>query len=157
MPAKQQQNGTAPTSADKWREAREKGVLFHFPSGFTALIRPVNVGTFIRLGRIPDVLTGLVSQLINGQVADVNSIETMRNLSEIYDIFCETCFVSPKVVKELSGAPDEILAEDIADTDKQTLFALMGSPASALARFRTESAQPVDAVVGQSGGASSTE
>lgn len=125
------------TSAKDWRKAREEGIIFHFPSGMKAVVRPVNVGTFIKLGNIPDILSAVVQKLISQEPDMANtSLEEMSKMQEVYDIFCKTCFVMPRVVDTIKDPDTEILAEDISDVDKQTLFQFLGAPASTLASFR---------------------
>lgn len=145
------------TSAKEWRRGREEGVLFHFPSGFLARVRTVNVGTFIRLGHIPDVLTSIVEKALRGDTDfDKLTIEELEQLQAIYDIYCETCFMEPKVVKE-NPTDDQLMPDDISDIDKQTLFTFMGAPASMLAEFRPYQADNVDDLDGQPGDSPSAE
>lgn len=145
------------TSAKDWRKGREEGVVFHFPSGLTARVKPVSVSTFIAVGHIPDILSSIVQKLIgqDAPMADM-PLDDMRKAMEVYDIFCKTCFLCPVIVDEVKNTETEITLEDISDTDKQTLFAFMGSPASALAAFRPLTQNTVDDLVGQQSDTSST-
>lgn len=151
MVAKPQQQSFTP--AREWRKGREEGVTFHFPSGFEAIVRPVNVDTFIVIGNVPDVLSAIVSQMISGNAASL--IETQENQQKMYDIynaFCKASFIKPRVVDtaaDITDTDNEICLEDISDTDKQTLFQFIGAPASLLAQFRPLSQDTVDDLVGQ--------
>lgn len=146
-----------PTSGKEWRRAREEGVLFHFPSGMIARVRPVNLDTFIRYGSIPDVLSGIVSQLVSGGVdpSKMTGDEYLK-LMELQNVFCQTCFIEPRVVMQPAG-DDEIGVEDISDEDKGILFAFLGRPASELSSFRPVQAVPVDAVHNEQGGGTPAE
>ena len=154
-------NGNAPeqiTPAAEWRRPRQEGVIFHFPSGMKAKVRPVNTDTFIRVGNVPDLLTALV-----GSITDSGTGENLTRMAaqeadkqmQIFNAFCVTCFVEPRCVY---GDPneDEISVDDISDEDKQQLFTYLGKPASALASFRPEQEKPVVSVVGQPSDTAST-
>lgn len=146
------------TPASEWRKAREEGVLFHFPSGMTAKVRPVNVDTFIKLGEVPDMLTTLVSKLTDTSAATglskITADDYMKTLG-VYNAFCITCFIEPKCVAT-NPKDNEISVDDISDTDKQTLFQFLGAPASALARFPGVQEDSVDSVVSEQGNPAST-
>lgn len=139
---------TGVTSAAEWRKPREEGVEFHFPSGQRAKVRPVNTDTFIKLGRIPDILSPIVSKAISGEL-DMNNLtlQELADLTEIYNIFCKTCFVYPRVVDEVQDPENEITPDDIPDFDKVTIFQFMGAPARTLESFRPFEEKPVDSVV----------
>lgn len=148
MPAKtiDQNVPEVPTSAADWRKGREEGVLFHFPSGRLARVRTMNMNTFIRMNKIPEILTTIVESALKGELDFENAtLEQMADLQDVYDIYCETCFIEPVVVmKEITDPNTQILAEDIADIDKQTLFNFLGAPASMLAEFRPYQTDDVD-------------
>lgn len=142
-------NGHTPdtiTPASEWRRPSIEGVVFHFPSGHTAKVRPVNTDTFIRLSQIPDMLTSLVGALIdNGseQSMQVSAVQNAQKQMDIFNAFCVTALVEPRCV--MSNPQDgEISVDDISDEDKQKLFEFLGKPASALASFRPKQENPVD-------------
>ena len=139
------------TSPAEWNKQYEEGVKFHFPSGLEAMVRPVNVATFVRLAKIPDTLSPIVSKAISGQIDTSNiSLEEWAQLYEVYDIFCETCFVWPCAVREIKDPANELLLDNIPDFDKVTLFQFMGYPARTLESFRPFEEKPVDSVVSKS-------
>lgn len=147
-------NSQGLTSVREWHQARVNGVPFHFPSGRVSLVRPVSLKGFLKAQQIPDMLTSVVSQFINGSASleTIPVTEYTKSL-EIIDSFIMDAFVWPKVVEtpdEISDPDNEIAVEDISDVDKQTLFQFLGAPASALESFRPEPIKPVaDMVNGQ--------
>ena len=148
----------AVTSASEWRAGREQGVIFHFPSGLTARVRPINAGAFINMGKIPDTLVAIVERALRGDIdPETLTLEEIGEMHQVYDIFSEAAFVSPRIVKKITDPETQITAEDVSDVDKQTLFQFIGSPASLLASFRPTTPDNVDDMVGQSGDAASAE
>lgn len=149
------------TPVQAWRKPREEGIEFHFPSGNIARVRPVNTDTFLALGEVPDMLTGLVAKLIGGHA----SLETMKASEyakslRVLNIFVRTSFVWPRVVEtpaDITDPENEIALEDICDEDKQTLFVFLGRPAQALESFRPIENQLVERVVGSEGDESNAE
>lgn len=144
-------NGSsAPTSAALWRKPHEEGVLFHFPSGMIARVRPVNMGTFLSHGSIPDMLSGIVSRLISGQLNDTQtelSVDEFRQLNQLQDTFCKSCFIEPQVVDEITDPNTQITPAHIDDNDKATLFAFLGRPAAELASFRPAAVESMAGVL----------
>lgn len=149
------------TPVQAWRKPREEGVVFHFPSGNVARVRPVNTDTFLALGEVPDMLTGLVAKLIGGHA----SLETMKASEyskslHVLNIFVRTSFVWPRVVEKPEDIKDpvnEIALADICDEDKQTLFVFLGRPAQALESFRPITNESLERVVSSEGDESDTE
>lgn len=140
------------TQGAQWRKEMQEGVEMALPSGFKARIRGVNLSTFIEIGNIPDLLTPLVVEMVNGKVDPQNmTIEDYRKYVDIYDAFCETCFVSPRVVDD-PQAEDEIGLEHICDEDKMFVFAFLGRPAMLLESFRQRQNFAMESVDDQPGG-----
>lgn len=140
------------TPIELWRKPREEGVLFHFPSGRKGLVRPVSVDTFLKLGRIPDMLTATVAALINQSASlDTLPVGEYAQSLEMINIFVEESMVWPRVVKEVKDADNEILIADMPDVDKNALFSHLGAPASLLESFRPEPEEPLASVDGEQG------
>lgn len=147
------------TGARGWAKPYTEGVVFHFPSGNKAIVRPVNMDSFILYGGIPDSLTPLVVKMINNEPMDKDQLTREEFLAacELQDVFCMTCFIAPRVVKEVKNADEEITPAMISDMDKAALFGLMGAPASALADFRPFTFNTLGDMVGEQGDTPSAE
>lgn len=139
------------TQGAQWRKEVEEGVELYLPSGNTARIRGVNLDAFLRSKTIPDLLSPLVSELINGKTDPKElTVEQYLEYVDIYDAFCKACFVSPKVVDD-PQADDEISPQDIANEDKMFLFEFLGRPAILLSSFRPKQNGTVESMVSESG------
>jgi hypothetical protein len=147
-----------PWTIAEWRKAHLEGVELQLPSELVVRVRPVNVATFLRAGRIPDQLTPVIGKLLGGiENVAVTSIEDMLAQMDLLDAFAETCIVTPRVVRGPECGEDEITLDMLSDVDKQFLFGFIGRPASELARFRPEPKDSVDDLVGEPGRAQVTE
>lgn len=125
------------TSGKEWRKEWE-GVEITFPSGKVIEIRPVTSELLFKLGRIPDALTPLVINSINGSGSfefDTNDAENFKTFLQLLDGIAETAFVNPRIVKE-PAADDEIAIEHVAFGDKYFLLQFLNQPTSALREFR---------------------
>jgi hypothetical protein len=135
------------TSGKEWRKERES-VELTFPGGFTAAIRPVTSELLFKLGRIPDALTPLVINSINGSGTfdlDTDKPENFQAFLKLLDGIAETAFVSPKIVKE-PAADDEISIDDLAFADKFFLMQFLNQPSSVLREFRAKQIRDVESV-----------
>lgn len=133
------------TPAKQW----SRTVKITLPSGNVAEIRALDIGAFIRLGRIPDTLTPIIELLWNG---DNNALRTdttdeKMRVIEFLNAICMSSFVNPKVI---DGEPDyergEISLDDLTMEDKQAIMALFNAPAQMLERFREEQKNDVEPV-----------
>jgi hypothetical protein len=127
------------TSGAAWRKPREEGIVFHFPNGNTAIVRPVSTHTFLAAGKIPDMLSGVVTALLQGGMEALNNLgsEDLMAVSELQNMFCKTCIVYPAIVDDPKGE-GEMSLDDLSDLDKGTLFSFLGRPAIELATFRPQ-------------------
>ena len=96
----------ATTSAQEWREKREKGVELKLPDyGDVVFIRPMDAGLFFKAGRIPDFLSQTVSDLINAVERSVKKPENLtpeqtKEWLTWLDDLVKWTFVSPEVVDD---------------------------------------------------------
>lgn len=136
------------SSVREWHRARVDGVLFQFPSGMVARVRPMSMSAFLKIGSIPDMLTWIVAKMVNGE-ASIESlpIADYQQTLKIMDAFCVGSFMEPRIVEEITDEANEILIEDVSDIDKQTLFQFIGAPASSLESFRPVTDESLDGLV----------
>ncbi|MDL1924325.1 hypothetical protein FBQ95_17110 [Chloroflexi bacterium CFX3] len=123
------------TPAEEWKRPREQGYLVRFPSGKCARIRPVDIGTFVRLGMMPNLLSAFDDEALTQgrfQVTAVNNVQAMQSIYALMDAIAVTCFVEPSIEK------GEITLEDVSDIDKQALLQWFLIPAELLRSFRPE-------------------
>ncbi len=128
------------TSGKAWREARENGVEIKFPSGFTASIRPIDVDFFVRVGRVPNVMAGMLADLLDGKHVKMDKpplekLEDRRDWLDFLNELVKYAFISPRIVDD-PQADDEISIDDLAYGDKFIVYQLFAQPAEVLRRFR---------------------
>lgn len=150
------------TPAKVWREPREQGVEIQLLSGNIAVLRPVDVAFFVRVGRIPSVFSGLINDLIEGKVGTTKSIpeEAKMHPQEwigFLNQLVAAAFVHPRVVdvplgdgsdREVSipQGDDEISIDDVSYEDKIYIYGLFTRPAHVLKRFREIQIQSLQSV-----------
>lgn len=153
------------TTASVWREAREQGVEVLFPSGNSAVLRPVDVAFFVRVGRIPSVFTALINDLIEGKVGVTNHLPDEAKMHpqewiEFLNQLVAAAFVHPRIVdvplgeEREVGIPqgeDEISIDDVAYSDKIFVYGLFTRPAHMLKRFREIQIQSLQRVQAPAG------
>lgn len=113
-------------------------VLVTLNSGLVALLRPVGLDLLIKTGRIPDLLTPMIMDALNGRapiIPTVDKPEEAQELVKYLDLLCELAFVAPKVVADPHGE-EEISAGDIPFADKFALQYMVGQPRKWLENFR---------------------
>lgn len=135
------------TSGKMWRKAREEGFEILFPSGNTAMIRPVEADFFLRVGRIPDALAPLMNTIISGdsyklEIPPIEELEKKKGWVDFLNQLVTYAFVTPKVV-ENPQADDEISVDDLSYLDKFFIYQRFTLPASKLRGFRKEQTEPV--------------
>lgn len=125
------------TPAEEWRRPRTQGYLVQFPSGNFARIRPVDIGTFVRLGMMPNLLSAFQEDALKQgrfEIVTVDNLQAMQSIYTLTDALAATCFVEPSIEK------GEIALEDVSDIDKQALLQWFLLPAEMLRSFRPEQA-----------------
>lgn len=133
------------TSGTEWRKNREQGELIQLPfCGRFVRLRTVRPDTLVRLGKIPNVLTTLVLNMIYDRgeedqfekfLTNVESREEALEMLESLRVVCTASMVSPKIVDN-PQADDEISIDDLDLGDRSYIFRLAFVPAEALSTFR---------------------
>ena len=146
------------SSGAQWRKNREQGELIQLPySGHIVRLRSVKPDMLLKLGKIPNVLTNLVVDMIYDQGADnkfevflhpKERAEEAMEMLESLRVVCTAGLVEPRIVDN-PQADDEISIEDIELSDRGYIFRLVFAPADALSRFRYQ--PPSDVVVMENG------
>jgi hypothetical protein len=140
------------TPASEWRKESE-GVLYQLPSGRVARLRGVGFDLLVMVGRIPDTLTAMVADLMEGKENTAVTPKTLNELRQNVDFLnaiAQCAMVEPRVV-EHPTQPDEIGVYDLLLSDKQFLMNLLGVATRDLERFRHEQEGAVDGVVSPEG------
>lgn len=143
------------TSGAQWRKNREEGELVQLPySGNIVRIRTVRPDSLLRLGKIPQVLSAFVLDLIYDR-GDDNQFENFLTtpedqaeaiaMLESLRIVCTAGLIYPKIVED-PVADDEISIDDMDLGDRSFIFRLVFAPAEALQRFRPGSVSDVAVV-----------
>src|SRR5580765_7201439 len=128
----------SPTSALTWKKPYVEGELVEFPSGNVARLKPMSLDTLIRLGRVPNVLLGLVASDLIGKTDDETPLsdeEVTSELVRMMDTLALTMFLEPRVVEENPGSA-EISVDMVSMTDKQFLMELVLDGSHKLRSFR---------------------
>lgn len=148
------------SSGKEWRQNREKGELIQLPfSGRFVRIRTVRPDSLIRLGKIPNVLTTLVLNMIYDRgeedkfeqfLTSAESREEALEMLESLRIVCVASMIEPKIV-ENPQKDDEIAIDDLDLGDRSYIFRLAFVPAEALSTFRAKSPSDVAVVANGEG------
>lgn len=154
-----------PTSGVDWRKPREEGFVIALPSGNNARIRPVALDVLLRQGKIPDLLTPFVAQMVYEGVDtdELNQLLSVEKLTEnstemlaLIDAIVTAAFVEPHIV-ESPQADDEITIEDVGLADRGTVFSLAVLPANDLRRFLERQMPDLESVSNSDGDGPATE
>jgi hypothetical protein len=122
--------GAQPTSGREWRKPFEEGILYRFPSGNVARLRPVDVDFFIKMGRVPDLITPFVVKLLGEGKAVYPKAEDIKGSQEWVDFLnalAESAFVSPRIVAN-PQADEEIGIYNVSWADKVDLLYWFARP-----------------------------
>jgi hypothetical protein len=138
----------SPTSPLVWRKPYTEGELVEFPSGNIARVKPMSLDTLIRLGRVPNVLLGLIATDLIGKTeaeAPLSTEEVTAELIKMMDTLVLTMFMEPRAVEEDPGE-DEISVDMVSLEDKQFLMQLVLDGSHKLRSFRPGQVEPVAVV-----------
>lgn len=145
------QNGyiTATLGAN-WRKPREEGFVFPLPSGNVARLRPVMLDMLLAQGKVPDLLTGEIANMvfegfdvpkIEAMMAPDNLVKLSAEWVELINTICTEAFLEPRIVDN-PQADDEISIGDLELVDRGHVFSIAILPAGAMAAFfRRQSAR----------------
>lgn len=140
------------SSGAEWRKNREQGELIQLPfCGRFIRLRTVRPDSLLRLGKIPNVLTTLVLNMLYDRdeddqfekfLANSETREQAIDMVESLRVVCTAGMVSPRIVDNPTE-DDEISIDDLDLGDRAFIFRLVFAPAEALSRFRAESPSDV--------------
>ncbi len=128
-------------------------VKVRFPTGAEAFVRPVGLDVLVKSGRLPDFLTPMVMDGLNGKpttMPTVDEVGQVKDLFALIDTIAELAFVLPRVV-EVPANDTEITVDDIPLDDKYFLFELLGKPRRWLENFRPQPERDVRPVADEPG------
>ncbi len=141
---------TQATNLSDWRRQSE-GELFTLPSGNTARLRRVHVLDLVKLGRVPDALTGLVAQMIDTKNPSIQvTLKDLERYVEVINLVCIAAFAEPKVAAQPSE--DALGVEELTFLDRSAVFEWCHVETRRLEPFRAKpgravaAAQPGDGV-----------
>lgn len=127
------------TSGKNWRSPREDGIELEFPSGNTAKIKPLDIGAYIKIGYVPDILKPVVIKVVSdgsGMLELGDEYENSVEWLKLLDSLVAYAFVDPVVVDEDPYEDNQITVNDVSFRDKVFLFTFFGRPANELSTFR---------------------
>jgi len=136
-----------PTSDKEWKSLREQGIVLQLPSEFKARVRPVRMEGLLRIGTIPDTLSGLVAEIVwNGAPRPDTVFRMGKEAIELLDIVVAASFMEPVCVIGREPEDGEISIDDVDLGDKNFIFTWVTAPTVALHRFRNEQERSLAAV-----------
>lgn len=135
----------SPTAGRDWRTLREEGWLQSLPSGNVVRLRPVDLPTMLAHGKIPDLLTPIVGEMIFGKADKPleEKPEQAIELVELMTLVCTAAFLEPRIVDN-PEADDEIHIEDVDFEDRGYVYTLVTQPTRVLYSFRRQQERDVD-------------
>lgn len=143
------------TPAAEMRWLRQEGAYTRLPhSGWVVKMRVVQPDRLLRLGKMPDILTTFVVQMIYGKLekdavskflAPREQVAEAAEVLESLRVVCEAALVHPRIVAE-PLADDEISIEDLELADRGWIFRLAFAPAEAMFPFRTQPPPSLDSM-----------
>jgi hypothetical protein len=138
------------TAYEEWVPKTEEVTL---PSGKTALLRrPDLVDIITGGGDVPDILTNMIMESINGEKDDAQELaitaENLPSVLKMLNVIAAACFVEPQVVNGTGEPPaGTILAKWIPFNDRAHVFGwALGAQFQPAATFPQEQAGDVGIV-----------
>jgi len=132
-------------SGKEWRREREEGLLERLPSGKVARLRKLSLLSLMERGKIPDPLSGLISEMIGGGKKLAVNLDVFQDFAEILKLVCMAAFVEPRIVED-PQADDEIGIEDVGFNDRLHVFNWCQEEIRFLTPFRPQSEGNVEVV-----------
>lgn len=133
-----------PTPASEWLQPYVEGVILSLPSGNRVKLRPINLDYLMLQGKIPDLLTPLVSKTLWEGELDIDGIaeqnfKMARDLNELLSIIVPSAMMEPKIYLGDGDLPEgSITLEHLPMTDKLAIFQIATQPANNLVHFRNQ-------------------
>lgn len=139
-----------PTSGRDWRKLNESIITTILPySGMVVELGRAQLDQLLLAGKIPDVLTPIVSDLLWVSVGQgkrtQDEIEADKRFFELVNTVTTACLLNPRVVDNPTQ-DDELAIGDIDFADKLIIYKLATQPLAVLHRFRQGQTPTVDSV-----------
>lgn len=139
-----------PTSGRDWRKMNEATITTVLPySGMVVELGRAQLDQLLLAGKIPDVLTPIVSDLLWVSVGQgkrtQDEIEADKRFFELVNTVTTACLLNPRVVDNPTQ-DDELAIGDIDFADKLIIYKLATQPLAVLHRFRQGQTPTVDSV-----------
>ena len=135
------------TSGKEWRRLREEGEVVELPSGHVACLRPLSLLSLMERGKVPDTLSGVVSQLIVKGDKPAATLETYQDFAELISWVCRVSFIEPRIVDD-PKEDNEIGIDDVNFEDRVFVFNWAQKEVQFLMPFRPEPGGDVADVAG---------
>lgn len=143
----------------QWREKVEAGVWITLPSGLDVRVGSVGPDVILRTGQVPDSLTPLLADMINGRPVEPPVPKTQAELLEQMDFMnavATSALLEPRIVDD-PQAEDEIALRHLDIGDRAFLVGLLGATLKQLETFRDEQARGLEVVAAESDDAAPAE
>ena len=135
------------TSGTEWRRLREEGEPVELPSKHVACLRPISLLLLLERGKVPDTLSGMVSQLILKGGKPAATLETYQDFAELISWVCHIAFIEPRIVDD-PQEDNEISIDDVGFEDRVFVFNWAQKEVQYLMPFRPEPSGDVADVAG---------
>lgn len=124
--------------ASAWKRKTE---IVQLPSGLVAeLKKPSVVSLALRGGRLPESLSAIVFDSLNGRKrkddTDGWQPQNMGEVADLMDVICVGAFVNPKIVENPDYEQGQIAIEDVDEQDKMWVLNWAGVGGGELASAR---------------------
>jgi hypothetical protein len=138
------------TTGKEWRQ--KVGVVLRLPSGRVARIRAVGPDMVLQQGNLPDSLTPIIANIMDGQENDakVKTMDDLVGMTDFLNLVTRCAFVDPRIVDKPSK-DNEIGIDDVDWPDKEFLMGVIGASTSLLEDFRRQQESNVDDLVSAKG------
>ena len=122
-----------------WKQKIAAGMPLTLPSGLEARVRNIPLREFMRSGAIPDSLTPVVMELIQGEAKlEKHGMNTLYEAqTQMQRAVTRMALVSPRIVDDPQG-DDELSIDDMEEEDMEVLMGLLGRSARELEPFCQE-------------------
>lgn len=165
------------TSASEWKaKGLRKGKEMVLPSGFTCIAGRVNLMVFMKTGKIPNSLRGMIDQAMEGKEVsqedildkllsgDEKTLKTFEDMMKMADAVVVDCMIEPKVLpapeneepmskENPKGRSDTLLhVDEMDEEDRMFVFNYAVGGTRDLETFRAGQDANVERVLAIQGG-----
>lgn len=120
---------------EEWRRLMKAGEEAQLPSGLVVNVKRVGMMDLISQGKIPATLKPKLEQMIAGRGNFKASINDLTEFTELIDLVCRACIVSPV----------ELEVGELASLDRMAIFNWANDQAGKLTTFREGQVQSLAA------------